>query len=107
MKDEKSPGRSLRGNVDRNTVINESGVYALVVPYVGTWIEIICILLKQLTVSGRSLRGNVDRNLANDVYYLDKRSRSLRGNVDRNLKESNTEASEDQVVPYVGTWIEI
>ena len=35
------PGRSLRGNVDRNCLIGARGDYRIkVVPYVGTWIEI-------------------------------------------------------------------
>ena len=54
-----------------------------VVPYVGTWIEMLPLLMKKDEFS-RSLRGNVDRN-----FEADKRSffwvcRSLRGNVDRN-----------------------
>ena len=57
-------GRSLRGNVDRNTEI--------------TSVDVI--------LSGRSLRGNVDRNVrgarAPRYVFL---CRSLRGNVDRNV----------------------
>ena len=76
--------RSLRGNVDRNPL-----KYDIIdVPF------------------RRSLRGNVDRNdncvnLGSDVI-----SRSLRGNVDRNIDNADDIAAY-QVVPYVGTWIEI
>ena len=34
------PGRSLRGNVDRNVDKPSAEQYLTVVPYVGTWIEI-------------------------------------------------------------------
>ena len=34
-----------------------------VVPYVGTWIEIIKIVAARIASERRSLRGNVDRNL--------------------------------------------
>ena len=56
-----------------------------VVPYVGTWIEILR--------SSASLRGN--------------KCRSLRGNVDRNTVPSVQIMYSPVVVPYVGTWIEI
>ena len=57
----------------------------LVVPYVGTWIEINCVFHFVIIQPRRSLRGNVDRN-ADKINAL------------------NTKYS---VVPYVGTWIEI
>ena len=67
-----------------------SSLYLIeVVPYVGTWIEIrTCSAVWRREVR-RSLRGNVDRNqlLANgseNGAY----SRSLRGNVDRNDTEA-------------------
>ena len=34
-----------------------------VVPYVGTWIEMMILLLQRFAMFGRSLRGNVDRNI--------------------------------------------
>ena len=34
------PGRSLRGNVDRNNLYTSETISKTVVPYVGTWIEI-------------------------------------------------------------------
>ena len=55
-----------------------------VVPYVGTWIEIIFGSKQYYKSSSRSLRGNVDRNLA-----MPKLGQII------------------VVVPYVGTWIEI
>ena len=55
-------GRSLRGNVDRNT-----------------------LFLNVLQLYGcRSLRGNVDRNVWKAAMADVSRCRSLRGNVDRN-----------------------
>ena len=54
----------------------------------------------------RSLRGNVDRNDVVLETSSEKYSRSLRGNVDRNDYYTLLER-EEQVVPYVGTWIEI
>ena len=56
-----------------------------VVPYVGTWIEILLETLLSLRMWRRSLRGNVDRNICRawDIY------------------------NQRRVVPYVGTWIEI
>ena len=57
----------------------------LVVPYVGTWIEICSSRSNTLSVCRRSLRGNVDRN--------------------HNVAESIIQRI--AVVPYVGTWIEI
>ena len=56
--------RSLRGNVDRNLARRAAAAGRLtVVPYVGTWIEIISSIPGKLKEWGRSLRGNVDRNL--------------------------------------------
>ena len=60
-------------------------VSAAVVPYVGTWIEILHPLVMNNGAKGRSLRGNVDRN-----FHRNK------------IRVGNT-----RVVPYVGTWIEI
>ena len=57
-----SDGRSLRGNVDRNTMV---------------------MILPRL-VDCRSLRGNVDRNDFDLDNGIIKFGRSLRGNVDRN-----------------------
>ena len=57
----------------------------MVVPYVGTWIEMPMATLIPVRRTGRSLRGNVDRNLVRSIELL---IRYL-------------------VVPYVGTWIEI
>ena len=56
----------------------------LVVPYVGTWIEMSRMEYSLLMLIRRSLRGNVDRNkpALNDITII-------------------------TVVPYVGTWIEI
>ena len=56
-------GRSLRGNVDRNAMLNSSRTARGVVPYVGTWIEICQLRSFSASVICRSLRGNVDRNL--------------------------------------------
>ena len=55
-----------------------------VVPYVGTWIEILAVNFTISRKRGRSLRGNVDRNLPKVKLTFDV-----------------------FVVPYVGTWIEI
>ena len=77
-------GRSLRGNVDRNCLIGFSSPRSIVVPYVGTWIEM--ILNKLLLSPSR---------------------RSRRGNVDRNVRMSRRPGIGMEVVPYVGTWIEI
>ena len=56
----------------------------LVVPYVGTWIEILDVNICAADAQGRSLRGNVDRNIIDDVAVRELQRRSLRGNVDRN-----------------------
>ena len=63
MTGEQMTGRSLRGNVDRNSNIGEQPILNKVVPYVGTWIEIHHITRRICTRFRRSLRGNVDRNL--------------------------------------------
>ena len=76
--------RSLRGNVDRNIRLKVTTIVTIVVPYVGTWIEMITSNKIGWIKYGRSLRGNVDRNLP--LLFL---------------------PLLDQVVPYVGTWIEI
>ena len=57
----------------------------MVVPYVGTWIEISALWRSKMRGQGRSLRGNVDRNLTLTGEY----------------------PVRSAVVPYVGTWIEI
>ena len=100
-------GRSLRGNVDRNVsvlghaftstsvvpyvgtwieivLLASPAVYSLVVPYVGTWIEISNSKLPPPCFCGRSLRGNVDRNYRHCSDKCNRNGRSLRGNVDRN-----------------------
>ena len=72
--------------MDRNTLKVQMRMRRfLVVPYVGTWIEITSALPAPQKGPGRSLRGNVDRNFDGGKW-----------NVFRS-----------QVVPYVGTWIEI
>ena len=98
--------RSLRGNVDRNVESLTSVGDEFVVPYVGTWIEILEYLSKRNDLLSRSLRGNVDRNFKEIVAAGGKASRSLRGNVDRNVA-SGCKVTEEYVVPYVGTWIEM
>ena len=55
-----------------------------VVPYVGTWIEIKWSSNGPDTPRRRSLRGNVDRNAGRSEMFLTVTGRSLRGNVDRN-----------------------
>ena len=78
-------GRSLRGNVDRNRPCGYRGCrYPSVVPYVGTWIEIVSGLKSAAQAAGRSLRGNVDRNNFELTQIIKSDSRSLRGNVNRN-----------------------
>ena len=56
----------------------------MVVPYVGTWIEIVTCYHPLKGWQGRSLRGNVDRNIENRLLTDIREGRSLRGNVDRN-----------------------
>ena len=58
-----------------------------VVPYVGTWIEIITLGGVETFRIGRSLRGNVDRNLPMIPPTVTAQGRSLRGNVDRNTSQ--------------------
>ena len=76
--------RSLRGNVDRNSRNRRMAVRRRVVPYVGTWIEMLMSVSLLMMSTGRSLRGNVDRNPSQRPGVI--------GAI---------------VVPYVGTWIEI
>ena len=54
--------RSLRGNVDRNEEAGQQKSDGQVVPYVGTWIEIVKSVPQTGSEQSRSLRGNVDRN---------------------------------------------
>ena len=55
--------RSLRGNVDRNCKQTDAvSGFRIVVPYVGTWIEMSQEWIEEDKSIGRSLRGNVDRN---------------------------------------------
>ena len=64
-------GRSLRGNVDRNIrYLTACASARVVVPYVGTWIEISGQSTKGGALLGRSLRGNVDRNRIVAVVHL-------------------------------------
>ena len=78
----------------------------MVVPYVGTWIEIGAYWYICPGRHSRSLRGNVDRNIASASSISRFPSRSLRGNVDRNMLYL-LDRLIVVVVPYVGTWIEI
>ena len=55
----------------------------------------------------RSLRGNVDRNVLSRSYTSPLIGRSLRGNVDRNSYRRCVAKASRNVVPYVGTWIEM
>ena len=58
-----------------------------VVPYVGTWIEMIRSAATSCACWSRSLRGNVDRNALRPLILSANSCRSLRGNVDRNRTE--------------------
>ena len=40
---------------------------SMVVPYVGTWIEIELPVIEMHSDTGRSLRGNVDRNIVGEL----------------------------------------
>ena len=71
--------RSLRGNVDRNIVVDKD----------------------QWQNEGRSLRGNVDRNPLVSLIDLKYPSRSLRGNVDRNKVVGRVSVGQLQSFP---TW---
>ena len=71
--------------MDRNYHLLRPIEELLVVPYVGTWIEIRYTWLHEVSTLSRSLRGNVDRNICRVFRTLFFPS----------------------VVPYVGTWIEI
>ena len=73
----------------------------------GTWIEIGVVSPDARLQRRRSLRGNVDRNATLRLYEKDARGRSLRGNVDRNRDQNLIDPALVDVVPYVGTWIEI
>ena len=73
----------------------------------GTWIEISVRLTVAEPSAGRSLRGNVDRNVVTSAGTGIGSCRSLRGNVDRNVSWMIDKPSAEQVVPYVGTWIEM
>ena len=42
-----------------------------------------------------------------NIFGLTPKGRSLRGNVDRNVLERLVKGQLKDVVPYVGTWIEI
>ena len=86
-KDDAFTRRSLRGNVDRNFLGIDGKVRSRhhVVPYVGTWIEMMILHHQIFVMFGRSLRGNVDRNVVLKAQLRYDYSRSLRGNVDRNL----------------------
>ena len=72
-------------------IAKDDGKYVLfsitfaVVPYVGTWIEMLLVRVCHSIRFRRSLRGNVDRNAVALEGFL-----SVSG-----------------VVPYVGTWIEM
>ena len=73
----------------------------------GTWIEIGVVSPDARLQRRRSLRGNVDRNATQRLYEKDARGRSLRGNVDRNRDQNLIDPALVDVVPYVGTWIEM
>ena len=70
--------------MDRNVAAAVACLWAYVVPYVGTWIEILAVYDYNISGPSRSLRGNVDRNIEDVVVDGELRGRSLRGNVDRN-----------------------
>ena len=79
--------RSLRGNVDRNTAGQRSIMAEIVVPYVGTWIEIGLVATAAVGIPvvpyvGTWIEIRLPRSWRN---Y--RRCRSLRGNVDRNTEE--------------------
>ena len=115
--------------MDRNYNVQINGQIVLVVPYVGTWIEILHGQMIRCPWKSRSLRGNVDRNPCQDLSKAGKQKvvpyvgtwieivfppsappseqgRSLRGNVDRNDTITHCPRIH-RVVPYVGTWIEM
>ena len=74
----------------------------LVVPYVGTWIEMKIELTDDQKKKSRSLRGNVDRNTGFTCSHNGERmGRSLRGNVDRNFDFINALVRSGESFP---TW---
>ena len=79
----------------------------LVVPYVGTWIEMIADPLTALIDIGRSLRGNVDRNPCVLVNPRNTFVVPYVGTWIEMLSRSGQNLTRSQVVPYVGTWIEM
>ena len=79
----------------------------LVVPYVGTWIEMIRCAMSWAARSVVPYVGTWIEILKMHVSPLIGTSRSLRGNVDRNDKRVVAHKQNFDVVPYVGTWIEI
>ena len=78
--------RSLRGNVDWNTQAVVFITALFVVPFAGTWIEILLAIDAMQNKIGRSLRGNVDWNERSKNCNSTTTCRSLRGNVDWNQK---------------------
>ena len=100
-------GRSLRGNVDRNDCVGTSAAANYVVPYVGTWIEMMAPLVLVKEICCRSLRGNVDRNI--EFSRVAERIDAVVPYVGTWIEIDcvGTSAAANYVVPYVGTWIEI
>ena len=76
--------RSLRGNVDRNRTWLSLNEALLVVPYVGTWIEIGMMCPANDTVAVVPYVGT----------WIE-------------ISHLSSISMQDNVVPYVGTWIEI
>ena len=124
-----APCRSPRGNVNWNAqLLRLIGGLNVVVPHVGTWIEILSMLLIWLWQLSfptweRELKSNVlnfydDKNVVVphvgtwiEILYEKVRvtrlpGRSPRGNVNWN-RDAGLPARRAIVVPHVGTWIEI
>ena len=100
-------GRSPCGNVDWNSCPPPESIFPLlVVPLVGTWIEILLWMLQIHMTHGRSPCGNVDWNVNHTLRCSCTVRRSPCGNVDWN-DVSKSRYAIAVVVPLVGTWIEI
>ena len=78
-----------------------------VVPYVGTWIEMMIISYTSDAINVVPYVGTwieIAKSVGVSHSYI---CRSLRGNVDRNSVWLCFSIKPAYVVPYVGTWIEI
>ena len=100
-----SRGHTLRGCVDWNKNNKAKGLYIIVTPFVGVWIETAIYVLLVCLLSVTPFVGVWIETWIDGTYINLNNCHTLRGCVDWNSVGGRYQASA-KVTPFVGVWIE-